>query len=121
MIRNIIFIIVISILVIWIILAFIVLSNNYLFNAVFNKKERKTWEFVIRNADKFNYIGHFTLGKVFRWGDYVAIIWCDDTCSIHIDSPTRKECLGTHADKVMSNKMRELLLIQRINHEVLHC
>ncbi len=102
--------VIISIFIIWALLAFIVLSNNYLYNAVFNRKERKLWEFVIRNADKFNYIGHFTLGKVFRWSDYVAVIWNNNTCSIHIDTPTRKECIGSCVDKVMSNKMRDLLL-----------
>lgn len=111
----------ISIFIIWVLLAFIALSNNYLYNANFNRKEREVWEFVIRNADKFDYVGNSTISKEFRWGDYLAIIWVDNTCSIHINTPTRNECLATHFDKVMSNKMRELLLIQRKNYEALHC
>ena len=47
---------------------------------------------------------------MFRWGNYVAIIWNDNTCSIHIDTPTKSKCLGTHTDKTMSNRMRDLLL-----------
>lgn len=107
---KIIFIILISLCIIWILLAFIIMCNNYLYNAVFNRKERKTWEFLIRNADKFNYIGVHVIGKVFRWGDYLAIIGFDNTCSIHVNTPNRKECLGTDFDKVMSNRMRDLLL-----------
>jgi hypothetical protein len=109
-IMDIIFIIIITVLVIGVLLSLIVLSNNYLFNAIFNRKERKFWKFFIRNVNKFDYIGYSILGKSFRWDDYVAIIWFDDTCSIHIDSPTKKECIGTNFDKVMSNKMRDLLL-----------
>ena len=103
-------IILISILVILILFAFIVLPNNYLFNAIFNSKEQKLWKFLISNADKFNYISANIIGKAFRWGDYLVIIWFDNTCSIHIYTPTRQEYLGTHIDKVMSNKMRDLLL-----------
>ena len=110
MIMDILFIILISIYVIWLLLALILLFNNYLFNAVFNKKEREVWKFLIRNVDKFNYIGTHEIGKAFRWGNYLVIIWFDNTCSIHIDTPTRKECIGTHTDKIMSNKMRDLLL-----------
>lgn len=103
------FIIAISILIIFVLWA-VMLSNNYLYNAVYNRKEREFWKFVIHNVDKFDYIGTHELGEVFRWGDYMAIIWYDNTCSIHIDSPTKMECLGTNFDKVMSNKMRDLLL-----------
>lgn len=102
--------VIISIYIICALLGFIILSNNYLYNAVFNRKERKLWEFVICNADRFDYIATHELGKMFRWGDYLAIVWCDNTCSIHIDTPARMECLATHFDKVMSNKMRDLLL-----------
>ena len=97
-------------LVIWILLAFIILPNNYLYNAVFNRKQRKLQKFLIRNADKFNYIGAHEIGKAFRWGDYLAVIWFDDTCSIHIGTSIRHECLATDFDKVMSNRMRDLLL-----------
>lgn len=90
------------------------MCNNYLYNAVFNRKERKTWEFLIRNADKFNYIGAHEIGKAFRWGDYLAIIWFDNTCSIHVNTSNRKECLCTDFDKVMSNRMRDLLLLKII-------
>lgn len=107
---EIVFIIMISILVILSLIAFIILHNNYLCNAIFNRKERKTWKFLIRNANKFNYIGTHDIGKAFRWGDYLAIIWFDNTCSIHIDTPNRKKCIGTHTDKTMSNRMRDLLL-----------
>ena len=110
MIMDIVFIILISILVILILFAFIVFPNNYLYNAVFNRKERKLWKFLIRNADKFDYVGANGLGKAFRWGDYLVIIWFDNTCSIHIDTPTRKEYLLSPFDKIMSNKMRDLLL-----------
>ena len=107
---DIVFIIMISLLIIYLLLGFIVLCNNYLFNAIFNRKERKAWKFVIQNADKFDYICSNELDKMFRWGNYVAIIWNDNTCSIHIDTPTKSKCLGTHTDKTMSNRMRDLLL-----------
>lgn len=107
MIMDIVFIILISILVILILFVFIVFSNDYLYNAIFNRKERKLWKFLIRNVD---YIGAHELGKAFRWGDYLAIIWFDNTCSIHIGTSTRHECLGTDFDKVMSNRMKDLLL-----------
>lgn len=110
MIMDIVFIILISILVILILFAFIVFPNDYLYNAVFNRKQRKAWEFAIHNIDKFEYDGDYTLGKVFRWGDYVAVIWNNNTCSISISSPNRIECLGSPIDKVMSNRMRDLLL-----------
>ena len=100
----------ISILVILLLLVFIILPNNYLYNSIFNRKDRKTWKFLIRNADKFNYIGFHAIGKAFRWGDYLAIIWFDNTCSIYINTPTRNECLVSDFDKAMSNKMRDLLL-----------
>lgn len=103
-------IIMVSILIILILLSLITFSNNYLYNAIFNRKQRKFWKFIIRNADKFDYIGNSILGKSFRWGDYIAIIWFDDTCSIHVDTPTRRQCLVTDFDKVMSNRMRDLLL-----------
>lgn len=106
---DIVFIITISISVILIVWG-VILLNNYLYNAVYNRKERNLWKFVIRNADKFDYISTHKLGKMFRWGDYLAIVWNDNTCSIHIDTPTRRKCLGTNFDKVMSNKMRDLLL-----------
>ena len=99
-----------SILVILLLIEFVIMPNNYLYNAVFNRKQRKTWKFLIRNVDKFDYVGAHELGKAFRWGDYLAIIWFDNTCSIHIDTSTRHECLGTNFDKVMSNKMKDLLL-----------
>ena len=104
------FIIIISILIIWILLTFVLLYNNYLYNAVFNRKERKLWKFAIRNVDKFEYVRDNELGIMFAWKDYVIYVWKDNTCSIHINTPTRRECLGTHADKIMSNKMRDLLL-----------
>lgn len=107
---DVLFIILVSILVILIVFAFIVFPNNYLYNAVFNRKKRKLWKFFIRNADKFDYVGELIISKVFRWGDYLAIIWVDNTCSIHISTPTRKECLATDFDKVMSNRMKDLLL-----------
>ena len=104
------FITIISILIIYVLIMSILLCNNYLYNAICNRKERKTWKFVIRNVDKFNYIGTNELNKKFRWNDYIAIIWNDNTCSIHVITPTRHKCLGTHLDKVMSNRMRDLLL-----------
>ena len=107
---DIVFIIIISLFIIWVLLTFIVLSNNYLYNVVYNREERNNWKFVIQNADKFDYICSNELGKMFRWGNYVALIWNDNTCSIHIDTPTKSKCLGTHTDKVMSNRMRDLLL-----------
>lgn len=107
---DIVFIILISILVILILFAFIVFPNNYLYNAVFNRKQRKLWKFFIRNADKFDYVGELTISKVFRWSDYLAIIWVDNTCSIHTGTLTRNECLATGFDKVMSNRMKDLLL-----------
>lgn len=110
MIMDIVFIIIISVLVIWICSMLVILHNNYLFNAVFNRKQREVWKFVIRNVDKFNYIGNLTTSKVFRWNDYLAIVWDDNTCSIHIDGPIRSECIAIDFDKVMSNKMRNLLL-----------
>lgn len=110
MIIDIVFIIMISLLIVIILLGFIVLYNNYLYNTIFNREERNNWKFVIQNADKFEYISTHELGKMFRWGDYVAIIWNDNTCSIHIDTPTKSKCLGAHTDKTMSNKMRDLLL-----------
>lgn len=99
----------ISILVILVLLA-VIMFNNYLYNAIFNRKDRKFWKFIIRNADKFNYICTSKLGKEFHWGDYIAIIWNDNTCSIHVDTPVRVKCLVSDFDKVMSNKMRNLLL-----------
>ena len=99
-----------SILVILLLIAFIILPNNYLYNAIYNRKERKTWKFLISNADKFNYIGSHEIGKAFRWGNYLAIIWFDNTCSIYNGTSTRHECLGTNFDKIMSNRMRDLLL-----------
>lgn len=107
---DIIFIIMISILVISLLLAFVIIDNNYLYNAIFNRKERKLWKFLIRNADKFDYIGTHEIGKAFRWNDYLVIIWFDNTCSIHINTSTRTKCIGTSFDKVMSNKMKDLLL-----------
>lgn len=107
---DIIFIIMISILVISLLLAFVIIDNNYLYNAIFNRKERKLWKFLIRNADKFDYIGTHEIGKAFRWDDYLVIIWFDNTCSIHINTSTRTKCIGTSFDKVMSNKMKDLLL-----------
>ena len=91
-------------------LAFVIIDNNYLYNAIFNRKERKLWKFLIRNADKFDYIGTHEIGKAFRWNDYLVIIWFDNTCSIHINTSTRTKCIGTSFDKVMSNKMKDLLL-----------
>ena len=107
---KIIFIIVSSVLFICILFSIITLCNNYLYNAVFNRKERKLWKFVIRHVDKFEYVCTNELGTKFTWKDYVIYVWNDNTCSIHIDTPTRRECLGTHADEVMSNKMKCLLL-----------
>lgn len=110
MIMEIVFIILISLLILWLLMAFTAITNNNIYNIIFNRKERKAWEFAIHNIDKFEYDGDYILGKVFRWGYYVAVIWNNNTCSINISSPNRIECLGSPIDKVMSNKMRDLLL-----------
>ena len=107
---DIVFIIIISLSILWLLIAFTAITNNNIYNIIFNRKERKAWEFAIHNINKFEYDGTYELGKTFRWGDYVAVIWNNNTCSIHISSPTRIECIGSYVDKVMSNKMRDLLL-----------
>ena len=103
-----IFIIIVFIILVF--LAYVIFYNNYLYNAIFKRKSRKFWKFIIKNADKFEYIENHALGKIFVWGDYVAYIWNDNTCSIHINTPNRHECLVAHTDEVMANKMRDLLL-----------
>ena len=91
-------------------LTFVIFYNNYLYNAVFERKSRKLWKFFIKNADKFEYVTDTGLEKRFVWGDYIAIIWSDNTCSIHVKTPNIRKCLVSPFDIVMSNKMFELLL-----------
>lgn len=87
----------------------IICCNNYLFNAVFERKSRKFWKFIIKNADRFEYVGSHELGKIFVWGEYFVVIWSDNTCSVHIDTSDRHECIVAHTDEVMANKMIKLL------------
>lgn len=72
---DIVFIIIISLAILYLLIAFTAIINNNIYNITFNRKERKAWEFAIHNIDKFEYDDTYTLGTVFRWGDYVAVIW----------------------------------------------
>lgn len=100
--------IIIILLIIILILLFLLFAacyNNYLHNVIFNRKKRKLWKFIIKNVDKFEFSRETALGKCFTWGHYRAVIWYDNTCSIHIGN----ECILSDFDKIMSKRMYKLL------------
>lgn len=99
-------IILLIIMLILLLLLFVICYNNNLYNIIFNRKKRNFWKFIIKNVDKFEFTHETALGKLFVWGDYKAVIWYDNTCSIHINN----ECILSSFDKVMSKRMYNLLL-----------
>ena len=91
----------------------IIVNNHNLYCTVYERKDRKLWKYLIKNASQFKQTYETERSIMFEWNGYKLFVWkTNELVSVNKND----KCILSYFDKKMSKKMYNSLAIGDYSH-----